>query len=355
MEIIREFIGNIFSAARVFIHSVFIIGGVAAGLFLYQHHWNDLEGLPIVRGLTDTYKEGIGALKGLSAEAVQQFYKSGAMAGMEFDVFYNEKGNITGKDFLAGEPQAGRLLVRSTWHRDSVLLKLEKSGFSKGKLREAGKFLDYIENYREPALRDMYTSKVLASVKLAQGILESGAGASKLARNSNNHFGIKALPGRTARQKIKSRRYAQLRDDEFTYIAPAVGAFNYEDDHPYDRFEVYRSVADSYARHTQLLKRPCKMGNKGCYEWIWRTFPVMEHCDITEAARAYLPASGIAPEDFFNGNTRLPYYAAAAAGLKMAGYATSKKYHQKLAYLIDTYELWRFDVDLVRAVATRNR
>jgi len=34
----------------------------------------------------------------------------------------------------------------------------------------------------------------------------------------------------------------------------------------------------------------------------------------------------------------------------MAGYATSPTYHRKLAYLIDTYELWRFDADLIRAV-----
>ena len=74
-----------------------------------------------------------------------------------------------------------------------------------------------------------------------------------------------------------------------------------------------------------------------------------EH-DITEAALAFQRASHIAPEDFYNGQTTVSYYAACAAGLKMAGYATSKDYHKKLAYIIDTYELWRFDLDLLEAL-----
>jgi hypothetical protein len=67
-------------------------------------------------------------------------------------------------------------------------------------------------------------------------------------------------------------------------------------------------------------------------------------------AELYRRSSGIAAEDFFSGRTVVPYYAAAAAGLKMAGYATSPTYHQKLFYLIETYELWQFDIDLIQAL-----
>jgi flagellum-specific peptidoglycan hydrolase FlgJ len=70
-------------------------------------------------------------------------------------------------------------------------------------------------------------------------------------------------------------------------------------------------------------------------------------------AALYEPSSGIAAKEFFNGQTVVPYYAAAAAGLKMAGYATSPTYHKKLFYLIETYELWQFDIDLIRALENR--
>ncbi len=188
-----------------------------------------------------------------------------------------------------------------------------------------------------------------ASIKLAQALLESNAGRSSLARNSNNQFGIKARLSGRAREKVRSKQYRELRDEDFIFTAPAIGVFNFHDDHSYDRFESYRTVGDSFLRHTHLLTRPCQPGNKGCYSWIWEEFPVGSRCDITKAARTFYEASGIAPDEFFNGKTTLPYYAACAAGLKMAGYATSPTYHKKIAYLIDTYELWRFDYDLVRA------
>lgn len=53
------------------------------------------------------------------------------------------------------------------------------------------KVLDYIDQYKEIAVREMITYKIPASITMAQGILESGAGQSELALKSNNHFGIK--------------------------------------------------------------------------------------------------------------------------------------------------------------------
>jgi len=50
---------------------------------------------------------------------------------------------------------------------------------------------DYIKKYRELAVKEMKKYHIPASITLAQGLLESGAGQSELARKSNNHFGIK--------------------------------------------------------------------------------------------------------------------------------------------------------------------
>lgn len=52
-------------------------------------------------------------------------------------------------------------------------------------------YQDYIEKYKDIAVEQMRTYKIPASITLAQGILESGAGRSALALRSNNHFGIK--------------------------------------------------------------------------------------------------------------------------------------------------------------------
>ena len=315
---------------------------VVVGLYLYQHQRSELERLPLLRELTDAYAKGWDALGGLSGTSLYQFYESTAVDGQP-----------ARPESLPRTP-AGELRIRSSWTAEGVRDNLEKKGFSKRKLQQAQRFLDYVEQYKGSALSDMYRSKVPASIKLAQGILESDAGQSSLAKSTRNHFGIKARPGPTAREKIARREYSRLRDEEFLFTAPAVGAFNAWDDHPYDRFEVYHTVADSYARHSQLLTRSCTPGHTGCYQWIWEAFPVSrEEHDIGEAARRYHHRTGKAPGDYFNGRTKLPYYAACAAGLKMAGYATSPTYHQKIAYLIETYELWRFDLALIKALEER--
>ena len=51
--------------------------------------------------------------------------------------------------------------------------------------------IDYIERFKDIAISEAERAGVPASIKLAQGILESNAGQSTLARKANNHFGIK--------------------------------------------------------------------------------------------------------------------------------------------------------------------
>ena len=54
---------------------------------------------------------------------------------------------------------------------------------------------EYIQTYKDIAMREMREHKIPASITLAQGILESGAGNSALAREAKNHFGIKCHKG----------------------------------------------------------------------------------------------------------------------------------------------------------------
>jgi flagellum-specific peptidoglycan hydrolase FlgJ len=236
------------------------------------------------------------------------------------------------------------------WKKKKVLQKLKANNFSNPQLRAAKRYLDYIELHQEAAMKDMRTSGVFASIKLAQALLESAAGSSKLAKSTHNHFGIKARTKSSGHTKIKSKQYHLLTNADFYPVHPGVGVYRMTDDHQYDRFELYNSVSDSYARHSQLLTRDCTLGKVGCYSWIWETFPVSdEFYDIQEAAQSYYGFSKIAGSEFFDGQTQLAYFAAAAAGLKMAGYATSKTYHKKIAYLISTYDLYKFDL-MVRYV-----
>lgn len=332
MSALRGMLGGAFRTLNTLVVTLLATAAVIGGLYIYQNHWPAYAQLPVIREITGNYRQGLSALGGLSGGTLQRFLTT------------------DGEVLLPDQKPEAPLLpnaVTVSWNKARILDKLQ---FSRAKVKQARYFTDYIEAHAPAAMRDMLHHKVPASIKLAQALLESKAGRSKLARQTNNHFGIKARPNAEARHKIKAGRYATLHNSEFIPVSPAVGAYRFHDDNTYDRFETYRRVSDSYARHTQLLTRSCSKARKGCYKWIWRAFPPGQHHDIREAARRYEPVSGIAAERFFDGDTYLPYYAACAAGLKMAGYATSRTYHKKITYIIETYELWRFDLDLLKSI-----
>lgn len=138
----------------------------------------------------------------------------------------------------------------------------------------------YIREYREIAMREMRNHKIPASITLAQGLLESGAGRTTLARNARNHFGIKCAGD------WKGRR---------TY---------HDDDARNECFRSYRSAADSYEDHSRFLQRA-------------RYAPLFE-LKITD-------------------------YKGWARGLKACGYATDPQYAAKLIRLIEDYDLARYD------------
>jgi LysM repeat protein len=140
---------------------------------------------------------------------------------------------------------------------------------------------NYIDNYAQAAIDNMVLKKVPASITLAQGMLESGYGNSWLARQSNNHFGIKCH-GRWSGRKV----YA-------------------DDDLKNECFRAYASVLESYADHADFLV------NGQRYRFLF----------------------SLRPTD----------YKGWARGLKKAGYATNPKYADKLIRLIEQYELNKYD------------
>jgi len=142
--------------------------------------------------------------------------------------------------------------------------------------------LDYIARYHGLAQKHMKKHKIPASITLAQGILESNSGFSRLAIYNNNHFGIKCF------SKTCSRGHCT----------------NYTDDSHKDFFRVYQSVSGSYEGHSRLLK-------KQRYRKLFKL-------KITD-------------------------YKGWAHGLRAAGYATDKRYAYKLIGIIERFKLYKYD------------
>ncbi len=149
----------------------------------------------------------------------------------------------------------------------------------------------YIERFREIAISEMDRTGIPASIKLAQGILESGDGKSTLARKANNHFGIKC-------HKDWKGKTHYIEDDDYDDNGKLIKSC----------FRVYKNADASYIAHSEFLRDPKK---KYRYGFLFR----------------------LSPTD----------YKAWARGLKEAGYATSPTYAEKLIRVIETSELDRFD------------
>ena len=145
----------------------------------------------------------------------------------------------------------------------------------------------YIETYQYIAISEMERSRVPASIKLAQGILESNAGRSVLARKANNHFGIKCG------SRWKGKKYYR-KDDDYKNGKLIKSCFR-----------GYRNAETSFIAHSDFL-----LDNKR-YRSLFR-----------------LDAND---------------YKKWAKGLKKAGYATSRTYDKKLIRIIEEYKLFRYD------------
>lgn len=140
---------------------------------------------------------------------------------------------------------------------------------------------EYIQTYKDIAMREMREHKIPASITLAQGILESGAGNSSLAREAKNHFGIKCHKG--------------WEGDTYTM----------DDDEKDECFRKYKSAEESFVDHSLFLT------SRGRYSALF-------DLEITD-------------------------YVGWAKGLKAAGYATNPKYAQLLIDRIELYDLTKYD------------
>jgi len=141
-------------------------------------------------------------------------------------------------------------------------------------------YQQYIDQYKDIAIEQMQKWKVPASITLAQGILESGAGRSDLAVKGNNHFGIKCHGWDGA-------------------------TMHHNDDANGECFRVYSTPYESFEDHSRFL---------------------------AERER-YRSLFSLKPTD----------YQGWAKGLKAAGYATNPKYASLLIDLIQLYKLYRYD------------
>ena len=139
----------------------------------------------------------------------------------------------------------------------------------------------YIKQYRDLAVEEMKKYHIPASITLAQGLLESGAGQSTLARKSNNHFGIKCGGDWTGK------------------------TVSHDDDARGECFRAYKHPQQSYEDHSKfLVGRP--------------RYASLFKLDITD-------------------------YKGWARGLKKAGYATNPRYADQLIGIIELYELYKYD------------
>lgn len=138
---------------------------------------------------------------------------------------------------------------------------------------------NYIEQYKEIAIQEMNQFGIPASIKLAQALLESGNGNSRLALEANNHFGIKCASW-TGKRVYK------------------------DDDAINDCFRSYSRAEESFRDHSQFLLR-----------------------------KRYVALFELDKND----------YVGWARGLKTAGYATNPRYADLLINLIERYQLYQYD------------
>ena len=141
-------------------------------------------------------------------------------------------------------------------------------------------YQNYVNQYKDVAIEEMRRWKIPASITIAQGLFESGAGNSELARKGNNHFGIKCH-GWIGRTMYK------------------------DDDRKNECFRVYKSASESYEDHSKFLAQSQRYS---------RLFQL-----------------------------KTTDYKGWAHGLKACGYATNPQYPKKLIELIELYELDQYD------------
>lgn len=147
---------------------------------------------------------------------------------------------------------------------------------------------EYIESYKDLAVVEMYRTGIPASITLAQGLHESHYGTSKLAKEANNHFGIKC-------KNYWTGKTYYYKDDDFNKKGQLIESC----------FRAYETDIDSYIDRSNFLSQTDR----------------------------YSPLFNFDKTD----------YTAWAYGLKFCGYATDDNYAQKLISKIEKYNLYKYD------------
>lgn len=147
-------------------------------------------------------------------------------------------------------------------------------------LRWNSAYQNYIDQYKDLAIQEMFRYSIPASITLAQGLFESAAGRSELSVKGNNHFGIKChgWEGRT---------------------------LYHDDDESGECFRAYNNVFESFEDHSKFLARQPR------YASLFR----LDRRDYKGWAR----------------------------GLKACGYATNPNYADRLIEIIQLYKLYTYD------------
>ena len=145
--------------------------------------------------------------------------------------------------------------------------------------------VEYINTYKDIAMKEMREFKIPASITLAQGIIESTSGNSELTKKSNNHFGIKCHKGWEGDHTL------------------------HDDDEKGECFRVYKDPLNSYRDHSLFLTTRSRYSN------------------------------------LFTLNAG--DYVGWAQGLSEAGYATDRRYPAKLIGLIEKFDLHKYDAEVL--------
>lgn len=162
----------------------------------------------------------------------------------------------------------------------TLILLIAALGSASAQQKKNKAYTDYFNQWAEVAMQQMIQYRIPASITLAQGVLESGAGKSELALRANNHFGIKCN-GWTGRRSY------------------------HDDDERGECFRAYDNAYQSYVDHSVFLSTSQR----------YRRLFDLKRTD----------------------------YKGWAKGLKACGYATSPTYATKLIEIIETYQLHQYD------------
>ncbi len=177
-----------------------------------------------------------------------------------------------------GENVAEMGIAQAVAHHEEIKNPFAEAAGDDAKTKKEKK---YIRRFQKTARQEAERFGIPASVKMAQGLLESGAGHSGLAQRNNNHFGIKCFSKKCGKGHCS----------------------NHSDDHHKDFFVKYKSDWESWRAHSELLST--------------KHYKALKEHGTDYEAWAY--------------------------GLKKAGYATDPRYPEKLIQKIEKYKLYLLD------------